>query len=500
MTADEIADVAAGSCTGRKASRLMREIAARVPGVDRTPQPPATTFPRSGSPRDRAHDVLRYLKRKRCGLPHALRPHRDRRARCARDRDDQPPSDFTVVYHLLSFDRNADIRVKVALDEHDALAADDHRPLAGRELVRARSVGHVRHRASTATRTCARILMPPTWEGHPLRKDHPARATEMGPFQLPDDQAEAEEEALRFDPKTGAWRVSDGRRRLHVPQPRPAASRHPRRAAHRAATATARRSSTRFRTSAIHHRGAEKMGERQTWHTYIPYTDRVDYLGGVMNNLAYLLAVEKLAGIEVPERVKVIRVMMCELFRIASHLVWYGTFAQDLGRAVAGVLHVHRPRAAVRHHRGDLRRAHAPELVPHRRRGAGPARRAGTGWCATSSRICRARLREYDTMVMQNRIFKARTQGRRRAARWTRRSSGASPARTCAPAASSGTSARSARTPATTSSSSTFRRRSTATATTARVVRVEEMRQSLRIIEQCVKQHAAGPVQVRRIR
>lgn len=373
-----------------------------------TLQPTCDQIPTLWVEQGKMRDVLGYLK------DQADRPYRmlydlsaiDERARTSRQ--GQPESDFTVVYHLLSFGRNEDVRVKVALrgDYPTLHTVTDIWPSANWYEREAWDMFGITFDGHPHLR---RILMPPTWEGHPLRKEHPARATEMGPFQLPVEKQVREEEALRFEPEAwGLQRSSEDTDFMFLnlgPQ-------HP--GTHGLLRLVLQLDGEEIVDVApdigYHHRGAEKMAERQTWHTFIPYTDRVDYLGGVMNNLAYVLAVEKLAGIEVPDRVKVIRVMMAELFRIASHLVWYGTFAQDVGM-MSPVFLTFSDRERV----FDIVEAICgARMHPSWFRIGGVAQDLPQGW----DKIIReflaklpGRLDEYDRIIMRNPIFKARTRG-----------------------------------------------------------------------------------------
>jgi NADH-quinone oxidoreductase subunit D len=95
------------------------------------------------------------------------------------------------------------------------------------------------------------------------------------------------------------------------------------------------------------HRGIEKLCEGRTYTQIIPFTDRLDYLTSMTNNLAYVLAVEKLAGIKVPERAEYLRIIMSETMRISSHLMGVGFFLNDLGAMMTPVLYMWREREKI---------------------------------------------------------------------------------------------------------------------------------------------------------
>jgi NADH-quinone oxidoreductase subunit C/D len=389
-------------------SDILQELQQRFPMVELTPQATCDQMPTTWVPSEHVRDLLRYLQ---CEVAQPYRTLYDLCAIDERDRADRqqlPASDFTVVYHLLSYERNADVRLKVPLNGAyptlqsivDLWPSANWYEREAWDMFGVTFAGHPNLR---------RILMPPTWTGHPLRKEHPARATEMGPYQLPDDKQEAEQAALQFHPEEwGLERHSEETDFMFLnlgPQ-------HP-------GTHGPMRFVLQLNGEEIidvvpdigfHHRAVEKMGERQSWHTYIPYTDRVDYLGGVMNNLAYLMSVEKLAGIEVPDRAKVIRVMMAELFRISNHLVWYGTFAQDVG-ALSPVFYMFTDREKLL---GIVEAVCGDRLHPNWFRIGGVAQDLPQGWDTLVRDFVQylpRRLAEYDRLVMRNRLFKARTQG-----------------------------------------------------------------------------------------
>ena len=397
--------------------------------------------------------------------------------------------DFTVFYHLLSVERNSDVLLKVALSEK-SLTLPSITSIFSNANWYEREVWDLFGITFTGHPHLTRIMMPKSWQGHPLRKDFPARATEFDPFALDVAKQDLEQEALRFKPEDWGMRKGTDNEDFMFLNLGP---NHP--SAHGAFRIVLQLDGEEIVDCVpdigYHHRGAEKMAERQSWHSYIPYTDRVEYLGGVMNNLPYVLAVEKLAGIQVPAKVEVIRVMLAELFRINSHLLFLGTYIQDVG-AMTPVFYAFSDRQRIYN---IIEAITGARMHPAWFRIGGVAHDLPQGW----QRLVREfldwlpkRLESYVTAALHNSILRGRTIGvaaynTQQALEWGVTGAGLR-------ATGLGLDIRKWR-PYSGYQNFDFEvpTGSNGDAYDRALVRVEEIRQSLRIVEQCLNNMPEGP-------
>lgn len=156
------------------------------------------------------------------------------------------------------------------------------------------------------------------------------------------------------------------------------------------------------------HRGMEKIAEGMTYHQFIPYTDRLDYVASLSNNVAFALAVEKLIDVEVPPRAQVIRVICCELSRISAHLLWLGTHALDLGAATV-FFHTFREREVLCDLFQELTGA---RMTTSYTRVGGLAADASESFLSGTRKFVdrfSARMDEYEDLLTQNPIWLQRT-------------------------------------------------------------------------------------------
>ncbi|MFI5092786.1 MAG: NADH dehydrogenase (quinone) subunit D [Candidatus Acidiferrum sp.] len=158
------------------------------------------------------------------------------------------------------------------------------------------------------------------------------------------------------------------------------------------------------------HTGIEKSCEDKTYSQAITLTDRMDYLNPLGNNLVYCLAVEKLLGLEVPKRAQYIRVMLVELQRISSHLVWLGTHAIDMG-AMSVFLYCFREREEILK---IFEMFAGQRMMTSYIRIGGIALEPPAGWRAAVDRFLKmmpSRIDDYESLLTGNRIWMGRLQG-----------------------------------------------------------------------------------------
>jgi len=239
---------------------------------------------------------------------------------------DRPPETIEVVYHLVSLPLRHGIVLRVRLPREspevpsvqDLWATANWHERETFDLLGVHFIGHPDLR---------RLLMPVDWVGHPLRKDYvqpdeyhgmPTRR-EAIEARLPTAVAPAMHQ-VRAEPIDGFMLINMG-------------PHHP--ATHGVLNFLLETDGEVLRSIrpdvGYLHRGMEKLAEMTPYLGTMPYTDRIDYLGAMFTNHGWALAVEKLAGIEVPRRAEFCRVIASELNRIASHLIATGALAMDVG-------------------------------------------------------------------------------------------------------------------------------------------------------------------------
>ena len=158
------------------------------------------------------------------------------------------------------------------------------------------------------------------------------------------------------------------------------------------------------------HRGDEKIAENMTYTQFIPYTDRLDYLAPLANNVAYALAVEKLMGIDqqLPPRCQYIRVICCEMARVSAHLLGLGAFAMDIG-ALTVFLHTFTEREKIY---SLIERLTGARFTTSYTRIGGLSRDLPPGWAESLRKFCNeveVNFAESETLLTRNRIFVDRT-------------------------------------------------------------------------------------------
>jgi NADH/F420H2 dehydrogenase subunit C len=314
-----------------------------------------------------------------------------------------------LIYHLTSISKGGKVTLRTDLDrektEIDSVfpvwKGSDWQEREIYDLLGVNFKGHPELR---------RILLPEGWEGHPLRKDYVIPEDDR--HWLPSDWSALDDTS---QPETGpiCYRAPDGALiceepgRLRTEEIQISMGpQHP-------STHGVLRLELVLNGEIVVdckpdvgylHRGMEKLAEMRTYTQFIPLTDRFDYLSSMLNNAVYVQAIEKLGGIEVPERAEYIRIIMMELQRIASHLVFFGAMGLDLG-ATTPFLYAFREREDIL----DLfEMVCGARLTYNYFRPGGVSRDLPDGWvqkCRDYIKKQRAMLVEYDNLFTNNEIF-----------------------------------------------------------------------------------------------